>query len=121
MALDGEGLEAFRWPQRWLRPGLPFLTYPSRANLHWLREAGIDLPDDVQPEQIGDDLARQICDAFGLFGSPQECLSRLQRAGEEAGVNHVFIFPSHTVASGYDMPYPEVQAFREVIFPGLGR
>ena len=121
MALDEEGLEAFRWPQRWLRPGLPFLTYPSRANLHWLREAGIDLPDDVQPDQIGDGLARQICDAFGLFGSPQECLSRLQRAEGEAGVDHVFIFPSHTVASGYDMPYPEVRAFRDVIFPGLGR
>ena len=48
-------------------------------------------------------------------------MSRLQRAEEEAGVDHVFIFPSHTVASGYDMPYPEVRAFRDVIFPGLGR
>ena len=76
---------------------------------------------DVQPDQIGDGLARQICDAFGLFGSRQECLSRLQRAEEEAGVDHVFIFPSHTVASGYDMPYPEVRAFRDAIFPGLGR
>ena len=121
MALDEDGQEAFRWPQRWLRPGLPFLTYPSKANLHWLREAGIDLPDDIQPEQISDDIARQICDAFGLFGSPQECLSRLSRAQDESGVDHVFIFPSHTVESGYDMPRPEVGAFRDVIFPGLSR
>ena len=121
MALDKEGQEAFRWPQRWLRPGLPFLTYPNRANLHWLREAGIDLPEEIHPEQIGDDLARRICDAFGLFGSPRECLSRLQGAKDQAGVDHVFIFPSHTVESGYDMPYPEVRAFKDVIFPGLGR
>jgi len=121
MALDEDGGDAYRWPQRWLRPGLPFVTYPSRSNLHWLREAGIDLPDSIRPEQISDELARRICDAFGLFGSADECLNRLRRAVDESAVGHVFIFPSHTVESGYDMPHRELDAFGEVILPGLSR
>ena len=119
LGLDDDGEEAWRWPQRWLGPGLPFLTYPSSSNLIWLREAGIDLPDDVLPEQVTDNLAKQICDAFGLFGSPEECAERLQRAEEEAGIDHVFIFPSHTVAGGYQMPEREIDAFRRVVFPRL--
>lgn len=120
-ALNEDGQDARHWPQRWLRPGLPFLSYPSRSNLHWLREAGVDLPDEVRPEQIPNELSAQICDAFGLFGSPEECLDRLRRAIDEAGVDHVFIFPSHTVESGYNMPYREVEAFRQVILPGLAQ
>ena len=120
-ALDEEGQDAYRWPQRWLRPGLPFIVYPSRSNLHWLRQAGIDLADDVVPEQISDELSAQICDAFGLFGSPEQCLNRLRRAIDESRVDHVFIFPSHTVESGYEMPQREVEAFRDTIFPGLAQ
>ncbi len=121
MALDGEAQDARRWPQRWFRPGVPWLTYPSGSNLHWLRQAGLDLPDQIRPEEISDDLAERICDAFGLFGSADECLSRLQKAVNESAVDHVFIFPSHTVDSGYEMPHREVEAFRRVIFPGLSR
>ena len=114
---DGEA--ARRWPQRLFQPGQPFLTYPSMANLYWLREAGIDLPDDVMPDQISDEISEGICDALGLFGTPQECLDRLKRAATESGVDHVFIFPTHTREGGYDMPQPEVEAFKDVIFPGL--
>ena len=32
------------------------------------RLRGVDLPEDVVPEQIDDALAARICDAFGLFG-----------------------------------------------------
>ena len=115
---DGE--EARRWPQQLFQPGQSYLTYPSKANLFWLREAGIDLSDDVMPEQISDEMAERICDAFGLFGTPQQCLDQLKRAATESGVNHVFIFPTHTREGGYDMPQPEVDGFRDVIFPGLG-
>ena len=118
LALDGEA-EARRWPQRWLTRGHPWITYPSKANLHWLREAGIDIPDDVQPEQVSDDLAARVCDAFGLFGSAEECADRLQRAVEEAGIDHVFLFPAHTLETGYVMPEREVDAFRRVILPRL--
>ena len=119
MALDGDEADARSWPQRWLTPGHPWITYPSKANLHWLREAGIDIPDDIRPEQVSDDLANRICDAFGLFGSAEECAERLQRAVEETGMDHVFLFPSHTVDSGYDMPEHEVDAFQRVILPRL--
>lgn len=114
---DGEA--ARRWPQELFQPGQSYLTYPSKANLFWLKEAGIDLPDDVMPDQISDELAERICDAFGLFGTAQQCLERLKRAATESGVDHVFIFPTHTRTGGYDMPRPEVDAFRDVIFPGL--
>ena len=119
MTVNDDGPDARRWPQRWFRPGQPYLKYPSAANLVWLREAGIDLPGDVVPEQISDGQAEQICDAFGLFGTAGECLTRLRRAVQEAGVEQVFIFPTHTQDGGYDMPRREVEAFRDVIFPGL--
>jgi 5,10-methylenetetrahydromethanopterin reductase len=110
---------ARRWIQGWFRPGHPWLAYPSASNLHWLREAGLGLPDPLAPEAIGDALADRIADAFGLFGPPEHCLARLQRAREEAGVDHVFLFPAHTEAGGYDMPRPEVEAFGRVILPRL--
>lgn len=118
-AVGDDGAEARRWPQRLFQPGQSFLTYPSKANLFWLREAGIDLPDDVRPEQISDEMSERICDAFGLFGTPQQCLEGLKKAATESGVDHMFIFPSHTREGGYDMPQGEVDAFRDVIFPGL--
>ena len=101
------------------RPDQPYLMYPSNSNLVWLREAGIDLPDDIVPEQVTDSQAGKICDAFGLFGTAEECLDRLKRAADYSDVEHVFIFPTHTQDGGYDMPRREVDAFRNVIFPGL--
>ena len=121
MTVDEDSREARRWPQRWFRPGQSWLTYPSKSNLIWLREAGIDLRDDVRPEEVTDELAQRICDAFGLFGTAEECLARLQRAVKESGISQVFIFPSHTREGGYDMPRREVEAFKDVIFPGLRR
>ena len=119
MTVDDDGREARRWPQMWFRPGQPYLMYPSNSNLVWLREAGIDLPEDVVPEQITDEQAEKICDAFGLFGTAEECLSRLKRAAGESGVDQIFIFPTHTQDGGYDMPRREVEAFSNTIFPGL--
>jgi len=118
--VDDDGAKARRWPQQWFRSDQPYLKYPSDSNLFWLREAGIDLADDFIPEEIGDTKAEVICDALGLFGTPQECLARLKRAESESGVDHVFIFPTHTQEGGYDMPLHDVEAFKEVIIPGLG-
>ena len=117
--VSDDGPAARRFPQQWFRPDQPYLKYPSNSNLVWLREAGIDLADDFRPESISDELAAEICDAFGLFGTPEECLDRLQRAQDESGIDHVFIFPTHTQEGGYDMPRTEVDAFRESIIPGL--
>ena len=118
--VSDDGPAARRFPQQRFRPDQPYLKYPSESNLVWLREAGINLADDFVPETIGDAQAAEICDAFGLFGTPQECLARLKRAKDESGVDHIFIFPTHTQEGGYDMPRAEVDAFGETIIPGLG-
>ena len=117
--VSDDGPAARRFPQQWFRPDQPYLKYPSNSNLVWLREAGIDLADDFVPESIGDAQAAEICDAFGLFGTPAECPAGLKRARDESAINHVFIFPTHTQEGGYDMPRAEVDAFREIIIPGL--
>jgi 5,10-methylenetetrahydromethanopterin reductase len=113
--------QARRWPQRWCAPDQSFLTYPSASNLYWLREAGLALPDGAPPEAIGDALAGQVCEAFGLFGPAEHCAERLLRAHAEAGVEHVFLFPAHTREGSYEMPVREVEAIRRVIGPRLGR
>ena len=117
--VSDDGPAARRFPQQWFRADQPYLKYPSDSNLVWLREAGIDLADDFVPENISDGQAAEICDAFGLFGTPEECLARLKRARSESGIDHVFIFPTHTQDGGYDMPQAEVDAFRDTIIPGL--
>ena len=111
----GERREARRWPQRWFREGQPWLEYPSRSNLRWLREAGIGVPEGKDPSMISDELADRICDTFGLFGKPEHCAERLMRAHEEAGIEHVFLFPAHDMKTGYEPPYAEVEAFGKTI------
>jgi 5,10-methylenetetrahydromethanopterin reductase len=108
-----------RWVRSWFAPGQPFLAYPSIANLRWLRAAGFDVADVHDPAAISEDRARDIADAFGLFGSPELCADRLLRARQEAGVGDVFLFPAHDLAGGYTMPEAEVDAFERIIRPRL--
>ena len=110
-----------RWVRSWFAPGQPFLAYPSAANLHWLKQAGFDLPPSHDPTAIPEDEARQIADSFGLFGSPERCADRLLRAQAEADVDDVFLFPAHDLPGGYTMPELEVAAFEQVIGPRLRR
>jgi 5,10-methylenetetrahydromethanopterin reductase len=109
-----------RWVRSWFAPGQPFLAYPSASNLRWLREAGFGLTEADDPAAISEGQARQIADAFGLFGPPERCADRLLQAREEAGVEHVFLFPAHDFARAYEMPEVEIQAFKRVIRPRLG-
>lgn len=115
----GEEASVREWPRRWFREGQPWMEYPSRSNLRWLREAGIDLREGTDPESITVDLAGRICDAFGLFGDAEHCAARLLRARKEAGVEHVFLFPAHNGETGYEMPEDVVEAFETVIRPRL--
>jgi 5,10-methylenetetrahydromethanopterin reductase len=115
----GDRDSAREWPRRWFREGQPWLEYPSRSNLHWLWEAGIDLPEGTDPSSITGDLADRICDTFGLFGEPEYCAERLIRAQEESGIQHVFLFPAHTLKTGYQVPESEVEVFGRVIGPRL--
>jgi 5,10-methylenetetrahydromethanopterin reductase len=112
----GGGIETgAQWVRSSFAPGHPFLAYPSRSNLHWLEQAGIALADPHDPGTISEDQARQIADAFGLFGPPDRCAERLLQAREEAGVEHVFLFPAHDHARSYDMPEAELVAFERVM------
>ena len=107
------------WPQGWFREGHQWLRYPSASNLHWLRYAGIDLPADYDPAAVSDDLAARICEAFGLFGTPDQCAERLLRARDEIDLRHAFLFPTHAWANHYELPRGAVQAFGDVIGPAL--
>lgn len=115
----GDRDSAREWPRRWFREGQPWLEYPSHSNLRWLRKAGIDLPEGTDPSNITGELADRICDAFGLFGEPEYCAERLVRAQEESGIEHVFLFPAHTLKTGYQVPETEVEVFGRVIGPRL--
>ena len=107
------------WTQGWFRDGQPWLRYPSASNLRWLRHAGIDLAEDYRPEDVTDETADRICDAFGLFGSAGQCADRLLRARAETGLRHVFLFPAHNWDTTYDLPRAEVDAFADTIGPRL--
>ncbi|MBO0787594.1 MAG: LLM class flavin-dependent oxidoreductase [Actinobacteria bacterium] len=115
----GTMADTAEWPRGYFRPGRPWLSYPSATKRLWLREAGIALPADAAPEAISAPVARQICDALGLFGPAEYCAERLLRAAEETGLRDVFLFPEHTFQTGYDLPAAEVDAFRDVIKPIL--
>jgi 5,10-methylenetetrahydromethanopterin reductase len=119
IALDDTVAAAQSWTQRWFAPGQPWLCYPSASNLHWLRTAGFDLPDPLQPEAIAADQAARIADAFGLFGPPEHCVERLLQAQETSAVEHVLLFPAHTLEGGYELPIREVEAFGRVMRPEL--
>jgi 5,10-methylenetetrahydromethanopterin reductase len=116
----GEAAVGAKWVRSWFTPGQPFLEYPSASNLRWLGEAGFDLAEGHDPAAIAEAEAQRIADAFGLFGPPERCAERLLQAREEAGVEHVFLFPAHDLAGGYDMPEAELQAFAKVMRPRLG-
>ena len=73
----------------------------------------------MQPGEISDEIAARICEAFGLFGTAEQCAERLRRVVDESSIERVFIFPAHTQEGGYAMPRREVDAFRDVIFPLL--
>src|SRR5262249_38746984 len=119
IAVDDTVATAQSWIQRWFAPGQPWLCYPSASNLYWLRTAGFDLPDPLQPKRIAGDLVARIADAFGLFGAPEHCVDRLLQAHETSAVEHVFLFPAHTLEGGYELPIREVEAFGRVMRPQL--
>ena len=119
LAIDKDQDKAQSWPQRYLAPKKPWLSYPSKSHHYWLRQIGIDLPDSIDPTTISTKLSHQICDALGLFGTPEYCSYRLLQAVNESDLDHIFLFPVHTIDGGYIMPIQEKEAFRDVIFPKL--
>lgn len=122
------------WPRSWFREGQPWLHYPSRSNVWWLRAAGVDIPAigapmpsdsgdgtdaGVDPADLPDALVDEILDAYGLFGTPQQCADRLVRAHEELGIRRVFLFSAHAWTGSYDLPRDIVDAWGTTIGPAL--
>jgi 5,10-methylenetetrahydromethanopterin reductase len=105
-ALDSE---PGAWLHRDFGPGQPWLSYPSASNWYWLEAAGLS---STSPDA-------QLADAFALFGPPERCRDRLREANSTSGVDHVFLFPAHTLETGYQLPTREVEAFTEVLRPSL--
>jgi len=120
LGLGSDTEVGMRWVRSWFAQGQPFLNYPSASNLRWLKEAGFQVEEAHDPNAIPEHQARQIADAFGLFGPPERCAERLLQAQEEAGVEQAFLFPAHDLARAYEMPEAEVRAFEQVIRPRLG-
>lgn len=117
--------EVRAWPRSWFRDGQPWLHYPSRSNLRWLSASGLDLPelgpgpDAADPASLPDALVDDVLDAYGLFGSAEQCAERLLRARDELGMRRAFLFPAHAWTGSYDLPHDVVEAWASTIGPRL--
>src|SRR2546427_6441411 len=108
-----------RWGGHWLGPAggkLPPLEipgagskiYPDRSHPHdWAAaiKATSFVPDDV---------VAQLCDAYGLIGTPSDVAGRILEMAK-LGVKSLYLMPLLTFAA----PEQEVVAFRDVVFPRL--
>lgn len=115
----GDAATTRGWVQGWFREGQPWLRYPSASNLRWLGEAGIELADDYAPADVDDALADRVLDAYGLFGSPEQCAERLQRACSELDPTRLFLFPAHSWETTYDLPEEAVAVAAAALVPAL--
>ena len=61
-----------------------------------------------------DDVVAELCDALGLVGTPADCADRIV-AMTKLGIRNLYLMPLLTFAP----PEPEVDAFRDVVFPRL--
>jgi alkanesulfonate monooxygenase SsuD/methylene tetrahydromethanopterin reductase-like flavin-dependent oxidoreductase (luciferase family) len=56
----------------------------------------------------------QLCDAYGLVGTPEYCADRIAEM-TKLGVRNLYLMAFQTFAP----PEAEIAAFRDVIFPQL--
>ena len=108
-----------RWGGHWLEPAgleIPKLeipdavwnVYPDLSHAHdW--EAAI-----AATSFVPDDVVAELCDALGLVGTAADCADRIV-AMTKLGVRNLYLMPLLTFAP----PEPEVDAFRDVVFPRL--
>src|SRR5881409_4040972 len=108
-----------RWGGHWLGPAglkLPpleipdavYKIYPDLSHAHdW--EAAIKATSFVPDEVVA-----QLCDAYGLIGTPSEVAGRILEMAK-LGVRRLYLMPLLTFAP----PDQEVVAFRDVVFPRL--
>jgi 5,10-methylenetetrahydromethanopterin reductase len=104
---------------------------------HWAGHAGLDLPHfevpqavrDIYPDLshardweqaiettsfVPDEVVAQLCDTFGLVGTPEHCARRIIDM-TAAGVTNLYVQAFQTFVG----PEAEVRAFRDEVFPRL--
>jgi 5,10-methylenetetrahydromethanopterin reductase len=108
-----------------------------RWGAHWLKDAGLQLPEFKVPDAVWkiypdlshaanweeaiaattfvpDDIIAQLCDAFGLIGTPEHCAKRIIQMAD-IGATKLYLMGFQTFVG----PQQEVSAFRDKIFPVL--
>ena len=104
---------------------------------HWLGPAGIKVPPLEIPEAVHkiypdlshaedweaaieatsfvpDEVIAELCDAYGLIGTPEHCADRIV-AMSPLGVRNIYLMGFQTFAP----PEEEIRGFRDVVFPRL--
>ena len=104
---------------------------------HWLGPAGVKVPQLEIPEAVhkiypdlshaedwdaaiaatsfvSDDVIADLCDAYGLIGTPDDCARRIAEMNK-LGVQNIYVMGFQTFAP----PEQEIRGFRDVVFPRL--
>jgi 5,10-methylenetetrahydromethanopterin reductase len=108
-----------------------------RWGAHWLKDAGLQLPEFEVPEAVWkiypdlshaanweeaiaatsfvpDAVIAQLCDALGLIGTPEHCAQRIM-AMANVGVSKLYLMGFQTFVG----PRQELATFRDWVFPVL--
>ena len=108
-----------RWGGYWVEPAgltLPRLEIPDAVHKiypdlshapDW--EAAIEATSFVP-----DDIVAQLCDAYGLIGTPEDCARRIVEM-TALGARNLYVMALETFAP----PEAEIAGFRDVVFPRL--
>jgi 5,10-methylenetetrahydromethanopterin reductase len=104
---------------------------------HWLGPAGVKVPQYEIPEAVhkiypdlshaedwdaaiaatsfvSDEVIAELCDAYGLIGTPEDCAARITEMNK-LGVGNIYVMGFQTFAP----PEEEIRGFRDVVFPRL--
>jgi 5,10-methylenetetrahydromethanopterin reductase len=104
---------------------------------HWLGPAGVKVPQYEIPEAVhkiypdlshaedwdaaiaatsfvSDEVIAELCDAYGLIGTPEHCATRITEMNK-LGVGNIYVMGFQTFAP----PEEEIRGFRDVVFPRL--
>ena len=108
-----------RWGGHWLEPAgvrVPTLTIPDAV---WKIYPDLSHAQDWEAAIaatafVPDDVVAELCDAYGLIGTPEHCADRIAEMAK-LGVRNLYVMPFQTFAP----PEEEVRTFRDHIFPNL--
>ena len=104
---------------------------------HWLREAGLDIPDIKMPPELAslypdiphaenweearsltsflsDKMLAEVSEVIGIFGTAEHCAGRLDQL-QRNGLGRLYAMSIES----YSFPESTLQAFRDEIFPRL--